>query len=107
MNTQDFLKLPFVKREKQYYNEFPDAKQLKRTLLKIGGKHVVWLPTEPHPSALLENGHEFATNKRKKIKGEANRCHDNAVKLFLEKDIGIATGYAISFEMISTFYLVL
>lgn len=91
-----FFDLPFEKREKAFFKMFPQGKQLKKKLLTVGGDSVAWLPIEPNIDVLIKDGRPFSLDKRKKVKGEVNRCHDNTARLFLEKDIGIATGYALN-----------
>lgn len=91
-----FYKVPFEKREEVFFGMFPEAKLLKEKLLGIGGQLVAWRHEEPHLRSLLDKGQNFSLNKRKKFSGEVHGCHANTARLFLEKDVSIVTGYALS-----------
>lgn len=91
-----FLKLPFAERENTFFEMFPNGKNLKKILLNIGGERIVWLPNDPHLDLVVKEGRSFSLDKRKKVKGEMNRCHANTARFFLEKNYNIVTGYALS-----------
>jgi hypothetical protein len=91
-----FFEIPFEKREAAFFKLFPDGKLLKKKLLAIGGSRVVWMPEDQHLSSLITSGSEFSLDKRKKTRGETNRCHTNVARLFFKKNMNIATGYALA-----------
>jgi hypothetical protein len=75
-----------------------DWRDLKRTLLGVGGEALVVPPSGTDLQALLvREGREFAAGGARLVPGEPSQCHVNAAKLC---DQGLAddlvTGYALS-----------
>lgn len=96
MNEQYFFSLPLDQREAYFFKQHPIAQLLKDVLLGIGGEQVIWTNSEPHLMQLIKDGARFPLHQIKLFKGKDNRCHTNVAQMFLDKNVGIATGYGLS-----------
>jgi hypothetical protein len=78
----------------------PEIRQLRRILLRLGGRHLVAPPEGPDDllEDLVQSGFLMRGPVKLKVM-EANACHLNASRLWLERKEGvvaIGTGYALS-----------
>jgi hypothetical protein len=80
----------------------PDIRELKRTLLRLGGCHLVAPPTRPDGNVLHLIRSGFIMQGPVVMKRmDRNSCHQNASKLWIERKHGvvaIGTGYALDHD---------
>ena len=76
----------------------PDAGELRRRLLAIGGNRVCLQSPDPDLPALLSRGRAFSTGGVRRRRLARNQCHRNVATLWCNAPgrVRIATGYALS-----------
>ena len=76
----------------------PEAGELRRRLLAIGGNRVYLQVPDPDLPALLSRGRTFPTEGVRRRRLARNQCHRNVATLWCNAPgrVRIATGYALS-----------
>lgn len=108
ITPDEWLGLSVTERCKAWCTADPEAEQLRRTLLVLGGNEIVtpFLPeldTGPNPMVLptdmLKHGAVVPKDVMIIIQGDRNACHANAAELWVTKEYGcsgIGTGWGLS-----------
>ncbi len=76
----------------------PDAGEVRRRLLAIGGNRAYLQVPDPYLPALLSRGRTFPTEGVRRRRRARNQCHRNVATLWCNAPgrVRIATGYALS-----------
>jgi hypothetical protein len=87
-----------TKRLQEAEAKFPGFKDLRRTLLRLGGLGVCAPESDPLLDEILAHGVVFDASGAKRLRGRDNRCYENVSRLCLKHPdrFQIVFGWALS-----------